>query len=112
VENSHQVVRRRERAMQGFKVPGSAQRFLSMQFSIRNTFDLQRQLISCRTLRRKSHFVALEQIDVRISTSIPPDVYPFRKHDSVRLPRGAMFDRRTLRRQTRMEQVAQTARGS
>jgi hypothetical protein len=48
-------------------------------------------------------------IDVRISSSIPPDVYPFHKHDSVRLPRGATFDRRTLRRQTRMERVAQTA---
>src|SRR3954452_5027217 len=30
-ENSHQLVRRRERKMQRFKSPGSAQRFLSMQ---------------------------------------------------------------------------------
>jgi DNA-binding transcriptional LysR family regulator len=29
-ENSHQLVRRRERKLQGFKWPGSAQRFLSM----------------------------------------------------------------------------------
>src|SRR4051794_38441945 len=29
-ENSHQVVRRREQRMLGFKSPGSAQRFLSM----------------------------------------------------------------------------------
>jgi putative transposase len=50
-ENSHQVVRRRERKMQRFKSPGSAQRFLSMQARVQNTFNLQRHLISRRTLR-------------------------------------------------------------
>jgi transposase-like protein len=50
-ENSHQVVRRRERKMQGFKSPGSAQRFLSMHSAVYNTFNLQRLLISRRTLR-------------------------------------------------------------
>jgi hypothetical protein len=49
---------------------------------------------------------------VRISSSIPPDAYPFHKHDSVRMPRDATFDYSTLRQQTRMEVVAQiTPRG-
>jgi transposase-like protein len=50
-ENSHQVVRRRERKMQGFKSPGSAQRFLSMHSAVHNSFNLQRHLISRHTLR-------------------------------------------------------------
>jgi transposase-like protein len=50
-ENSHQVVRRREKKMQGFKSPGSAQHFLSVHSGIYNTFNLQRHLISRRTLR-------------------------------------------------------------
>jgi transposase-like protein len=50
-ENSHQVVRRRERKMHGFKSPGSAQRFLSIHAAVHNTFNLQRHLVSRRTLR-------------------------------------------------------------
>jgi putative transposase len=50
-ENSHQPVRRRERKMQRFKSAGSAQRFLSMHAPVHNTFNLQRHLISRRTLR-------------------------------------------------------------
>ena len=50
-ENSHQAVRRRERKMQGFKSPASAQRFLSVQSAVHNTFNHQRHLVSRRTLR-------------------------------------------------------------
>ncbi|MFL5161218.1 MAG: DDE-type integrase/transposase/recombinase [Microvirga sp.] len=50
-ENSHQPVRRRERKMQRFKSPGSAQRFLSIHAPVHNTFTLQRHLISRCTLR-------------------------------------------------------------
>ena len=50
-ENSHQVVRRRERKMQGFKSPGSAQRTVSIHAAVYNTFNLQRHLNSRRTLR-------------------------------------------------------------
>jgi transposase-like protein len=51
-ENSHQVVRRRERKMQRFKSAGSAQLFLSMHAAVHNTFNLQRHLVSRSTLRR------------------------------------------------------------
>src|SRR5216110_2190880 len=50
-ENSHQVVRRRERKIQRFKSARSAQRFLSMYAAVHNTFYLQRHLISRSTLR-------------------------------------------------------------
>ena len=51
VENSHQPVRRRERKMQRFKSPGSAQRFLSNHAAVHNTFNVQRHLTSRATLR-------------------------------------------------------------
>jgi transposase-like protein len=50
-ENSHQVVRQRERKMQRFKSARSAQRFLSMHAAVHNTFNLQRHLISRSILR-------------------------------------------------------------
>jgi putative transposase len=50
-ENSHQIVRRRERKMQRFKSAGSAQHFLGMHAAVHNNFDLQRHLVSRSTLR-------------------------------------------------------------
>jgi transposase-like protein len=50
-ENSHRMVRRRERKRQGFKSAGTAQRFLSLLSAVHNTFNVQRHLISRHTLR-------------------------------------------------------------
>ena len=51
-ENSHLVIRRRERKQQKFKSQGSAQRFLSAHGPIYNTFNLQSHLVSRPSLRR------------------------------------------------------------
>ena len=50
-ESSHVPIRRREREMQRFKTQASAQRFLSTFGPIYNLFNVQRHLISRRTLR-------------------------------------------------------------
>ena len=50
-ENSHQVVRRRERKMQRFKSARSAQRFLSIHAAVHNNFNVQRHLVSRSSLR-------------------------------------------------------------
>ncbi|PZU76565.1 MAG: IS6 family transposase [Brevundimonas sp.] len=50
-ENSHLVIRRRERKQQRFKSQGSAQRFLSTHGPIYNPFNLQPHLISRPGLR-------------------------------------------------------------
>jgi putative transposase len=62
-ENSHQLTRRRERKMQGFKSPGSAQRLLSIHAAVDNTFNVQRHLTSRRT-GNISHLVDFDRREV------------------------------------------------
>ena len=50
-ESSHVPVRRRERKLQGFKSPRSAQRFLSMRAATYNVLTVPRHLVSARTHR-------------------------------------------------------------
>jgi putative transposase len=50
-ENSHVPIRRHERKMQGFKSPGSAQRFLSIHAAIYNIFNTCRDPISAANQR-------------------------------------------------------------
>lgn len=49
-ENSYQPIRRRERKMQRFKSPGSAQRVVFAHAAVHNTFNVQRHLVSRSTL--------------------------------------------------------------
>ncbi len=51
-ENSHLPVRRRERKMQRFKSPGSAQRFLAIQSATQNTFFHQRHMLKRSTYKQ------------------------------------------------------------
>jgi putative transposase len=50
-EVSHQPTRQRERQRRGFRSPGSAQQFLSIHAAVYNLFNLERHLISRRTLK-------------------------------------------------------------
>jgi putative transposase len=50
-ESSHVPVRRRERKLQRFKSPGSAQRFLSLHAATYNAFTVPRHLVSARIHR-------------------------------------------------------------
>ena len=53
IEGSHVRIRRRERAMQGFRSPGSAQRFLSIYAAVYNHFTTRRHLISAAEHRHR-----------------------------------------------------------
>ena len=58
-ENSHQPIRRRERKLQRFKSPGSAQRFLAIHAATFNAFTHQRHLL------RRPHFKKLRAASFR-----------------------------------------------
>ena len=64
-ENSHQPVRRRERKMQRFKSPASAQRFLNIHSAVYNTFYVQRHLLN----RTRLKILRTEAFDVWESAS-------------------------------------------
>lgn len=51
IENSHLIIRRRERKMLNFRSRNSAQRFLETHAAIYNAFGFQRHMISTPTLR-------------------------------------------------------------
>jgi transposase-like protein len=53
IEGSHVRIRRRERAMQGFRSPGAAQRFLSIHAAVYNHFVTRRHLISADEHRHR-----------------------------------------------------------
>ena len=63
-EVSHQPTRRRERQQLRFRSPGSAQRFLASHAAVANHFNVQRHLISRRTLKtlRAAAFADWRQI--------------------------------------------------
>jgi transposase-like protein len=50
-EVSYQPTLQRERQRRGFRTAGSAQRFLAVHATVYNLFNVQRHLISHRTLR-------------------------------------------------------------
>jgi transposase-like protein len=50
-ENSHLPVRRREHKQQRSKSPGSAQRFLNGHAAVNNNFNIDRHLVSRRTMK-------------------------------------------------------------
>lgn len=50
-ENSHLPFRKRERAMQGYRSPGSLQRFISIHSAIRNCFSAPARRRSALTIR-------------------------------------------------------------
>ena len=66
-ENSHQPVRRRERKMQRFKSPGSAQRFLSIHAAVQNVFTVQRHLLPRAIFKR----FRAEALSVRRQCCLP-----------------------------------------
>jgi len=53
IEGSHVCVRRRERKMQGFRSPGSAQRFLALHAATCNAFNSRRHLTSAAEHRSR-----------------------------------------------------------
>jgi len=84
-ENSHQVVRRRERKTQRFKSAVSAQRFLSIHAAVHNTFYHQRYLISRKTLRIFGAEAAAQWLDAVAAARDLITLHPFQSHASCRV---------------------------
>jgi len=70
-ENSHQLIRLREKVMRRFKSAGQAQRFLSAFGIIASHFRVGRHLYSARGYRdvMKSRFAAWEEVVVAQSAA-------------------------------------------
>ena len=77
-ESSHVPIRRRERNMQGFRSPGSAQRFLAAHAAVANTFTTCRHLISAATHRqfRADAFAAWRSAAELAAQSDPASLQP------------------------------------
>lgn len=69
IEGSHVRVRRRERAMQGFRSPGSAQRFLSIHAAVYNHFATRRHLISAAEHRKRRDLAFLDWCTAACTTA-------------------------------------------
>jgi hypothetical protein len=69
-----------ERKIQRFKSPGSAQRFLSVHAAVHNTFNVQRHLTSCRTLRvpKRRSFPDVASRHRRLRSARLPNLAPRR----------------------------------
>jgi putative transposase len=91
-ENSHQPTRRRERKMQRFKSPGSAQRFLSVHAAIHNTFNVQRHLTSAqshRVLRAAAMTTWREAVAAAcVETEVPPILARIDRGATGKCPKG------------------------
>jgi hypothetical protein len=77
-ENSHKLLRQRERRMKRLKSPGSAQRFISIHAAVYNVFNIQRHLTSRRTLRvfRDQAMLAWRQATVAARTVAAMVIWP------------------------------------
>src|SRR5271167_2189915 len=92
-ENSHQVVRRRERKMQRFKTARSAQRFLSMlpRSTIPSTFNASRLPVDAPVLPSRGGEPMAKSRCARMSAN--PALYPFRSRQlNLTMPSLAIRD--------------------
>src|SRR3954453_2684013 len=111
-ESSHVPVRRRERKLQGFKSPRSAQRFLSLHAATYNLFTIspplfQPALIASFVLRRSRH-------GAMRPASAPDTRWRTTPHASIRQFDNAFIATRELRAQRRAERglaPGESARG-
>jgi putative transposase len=78
-ESSHVPVRRRERKLQGFKSPRSAQRFLSLHAATYNVFTVPRHLTTARGLSRSAYLLVKGSGPAPSQTRNPNDLEPFRE---------------------------------